>query len=322
MKSGFGGKEMGFGARRWVIPSGAVLLCAATVVWAKPPATETPTPSPTTTPAGTSTPVGTGTPSTTATPSPTPTSAFNPSAPPVQGGMVQVLSSVDLHTTDGETVSAGSFQIANTTDSVETINSVHIEVTNGAMFTSMTLTGGEQSATVDSPGFDNFFIFSPGVDISPGDAVAFVLSGTIGSGSTSSTPTPNSSATSTPAPTSTPSFTAAGMLGGGSGGSSIFRGTRGRRGRAIDGLGIIAAITGLLAAILGIGERRWRRVAGIGLAIAGIALYAGCGTEESSSQTVRDIDAANETSFVNFDGLPASLGTVSRPQPLIFPGAS
>jgi len=52
---------------------------------------------------------------------------------------------------------------------------------------------------------------------------------------------------------------------------------RDRRARALDALGVGIAITGLLTAVLGIGERRWRQLAGIGLFLLGVALYAGCG---------------------------------------------
>jgi len=65
---------------------------------------------------------------------------------------------------------------------------------------------------------------------------------------------------------------------------------------------------------------RSRRL-GFVVSILLIALYAGCGSEQTSSQTVAGITASNGSGPVTMDGLPASLGTVSRPQPLLFPGA-
>jgi hypothetical protein len=48
----------------------------------------------------------------------------------------------------------------------------------------------------------------------------------------------------------------------------------------------------------------------------------GCATEETSEQTVTRITGRNITNPLRFEGVPASLGHVARPQPLVFPGTN
>jgi hypothetical protein len=48
----------------------------------------------------------------------------------------------------------------------------------------------------------------------------------------------------------------------------------------------------------------------------------GCGAEQPTSQTVGRIRGETDSGPVTFTGVPFSLGTVSRPQNLVFPGSA
>jgi hypothetical protein len=89
-----------------------------------------------------------------------------------------------------------------------------------------------------------------------------------------------------------------------------------------DGLAIGLAMVGLSAALLGSRHRRRRAVVVLAVFLLGIALYAGCGSEQTSEQTVSEVTVEIPTGPAAMTGLPASLGTVSRPLPLVFPGAA
>ena len=82
-----------------------------------------------------------------------------------------------------------------------------------------------------------------------------------------------------------------------------------------SGFAMIAVV--LAFALSRIPSKRFAFVAMVVL----VALYAGCGSEETSAQTVNGITATNSDGPVTMTGLPGSLGTVSRPEPLVFPGA-
>ncbi|MGH7823088.1 MAG: hypothetical protein ACREQ9_25290 [Candidatus Binatia bacterium] len=84
----------------------------------------------------------------------------------------------------------------------------------------------------------------------------------------------------------------------------------------------IVAAAALFGAALSFARGR-RRAAATALGIAlSISCYAGCGGEQTSAQTLVDVAAqTNEGGPVTFDGMPASLGSVSRPQPLMLSGS-
>ncbi len=289
-------------------PAGVV-----TVVVTATPGTPTPTATPTVEPTATA----------------TPTMRFNPAATPAPGGDVEVLSKGDVHTTDGHNVGAGSFQINNTSDKPDVIHEVRISASEPIVFGSLTLTTSGGSVTVSSPSGDNTFSFQPGVEIAPGRSGVFTLGADVGSedtssGDSSSTATPDTTGTATPevtaTPTETTSATLAGIVATGAGPGSGGRG--GGVGRFFDSIGVGLAMAGLLTGLFGIGERRWRRLAGMSLVLIGVALYAGCGSEQTSQQSIVDITADNTEGPIQLTGIPAELGSVSRPQPLVFPGST
>src|SRR5262249_9329159 len=135
----------------------------------------------------------------------TPAPTVNFSFTPAPGGSVAVVSSSDFHGVDGDTADAGEFRIKNDTNSAETITEIRVEASNGAMFSSMTLSAGGQSVTISDPATDNSFFFDPGITIQPGDSVEASLSVVIGTPSTSttSTATPETTATGTTTPAAT-----------------------------------------------------------------------------------------------------------------------
>jgi len=289
------------------------------------PPSDTPTPGGTTTPGTTVTPGTTPTPSGTATVGPT----VNPDATPVAGGSVTVVSQSDIHAIDGDVVNAGSFRIRNSSSVTETVSEIRVQVTEPAMFSSMTLTADGQSVTITDPAEENSFFFDPDVEIAPGESIDVTLSAEVGepASSTTSSPTPEGSttpsgtATITPLATVTPDgsafvgFTGRGPSDPPSSPPTRPSGTTDRKPRP----GPTALLAIALACL--VVTMRSKRL-GFVVSLLLIALYAGCGTEQTSTQTVAGITASNGSGPVTMSGLPASLGTVSRPEPLVFPGAS
>ena len=289
-----------------------------------PPATPT-GPTPTRTAAGTSTPTRTST-GVTATP--------NPTATP--GGTLKVSSAKDVNTTEGATVDAGDFEVHNTTSDLETVTEVTLTVSDPAIFASLSLTasigGSSQAATVSSPQSTSTFGFDPGVRIPAGDTATFALSATMAGGSTSSATatsgTPSASGTPSPSPTQhaslsgrRPWLVASTILRrpGSHTGSELLQ--IGPPPRSLRAALTLSAALMLLVAISSSRRRRMRTASAAGLLALLAAGYAACGNDrESSAQTVTALSAANATNVVTFSGLPASLGSVSLPKPLKFPG--
>lgn len=271
--------------------------------------TETPTPS-------------TPTPVLTATATPTATPIFNPAATPVAGGSIRVISVSDVQGVAGDAVDAGEFEIVNTTDSTESVSAIRLELSEAAVFSELTLTASGQSASVGSPSSENEFFFDSPLEILPASSIRLILTGTIGSATSSATATPSTSSSPTAAvPTSTPTsdLGVTGFLGRGPVNPSSPLGDDGKN-RETDVLAIGLALVALCAAILGSVNRRRRGLAVLSLVLLGIALYAGCGSEQTSEQTVTGLTVAIPTGPASMTGVPASLGTVSRPLPLVFPG--
>lgn len=264
----------------------------------------------------------TETPSATATPRPTP--GFGSTATPVPGGVVRVISLADVHGVGGNVVNAGGFQIVNGTASTERTIAVRIELSESAVFSDLSLAALGQSAGVTAPSSRADFFFTPPIEILPGATVDFALTGTIASEATTSataTPTPSQTSTPTATPTSVvSSFTGLAVRGpseppppasGGEGG-----------GGSRDGLVIVSAMIGMSAALLAKGGRARRGLVVCAALLAGVAFYGGCGSEQTSEQTVAAVTVEVPTGPATMTGLPASLGTVSRPQPLTFPAAA
>jgi hypothetical protein len=308
-----------------------------------PDTSATPTPTGTLTPTATATPAGTASASATATRTNTPTATVTPegtataeptpgavatptviaNVTPQPGGSITIVSRADVHALDGDTVDAGRFRINNTTDSTEIVRSIRLQATDASMLSQMTLSAGGQSATVLDPGEDNTFTFDPGFVVPPNGSTEVSLTVTIessGSSNSSATATPESTATASPTPTQTPplggNFSLSSNGGSGSAQSPLSHGGAGGA-SGFPGPTALAMVAVALACVI---WRKSRRV-GIVLAIVVFALYAGCGSEQTTTQTVNGLTADNAEGPVTMTGLPGSLGDVSRPLPLVFPGA-
>jgi hypothetical protein len=283
------------------------------------PTAGTPTPSPTGTTTQTPTPTGTATVTPTATVTRAPT--FDAAATPAPGGSVSVVSESDVHGVDGESVEAGQFRIRNTTSSTETVTEIRVESSDAAMFSSLTLTADGRSVTISEPSTENSFFFEPGIEIAPGGSVEAALTAVIGSaGTATSTATPETThtASTTQTPTVTPGAGGAASLAGRGPGQPSGPSSGGGDRRARDGAPAATLAFALLALVAWRSRSRRARAA---LLVFAIAIYGGCGSEQTSAQTVTGITASNGEGPVTMSGIPASLGTVSRPQPLVFPGA-
>ena len=298
----------------------------------------TPTPLPTvafntpTPPGGTPLPGTTLTPVATGTVGGTPT--VDPEATPAPAGSVSVVASADVDAVNGDAVDAGQFRIRNTSDTRITVGEIRIEATDPEMFSSMTLTGDGQAVTIDDPSDENSFFFDPDLEIAPGSSIDVTLSvridqpeGDDDDDDPDATATPETTATAsgtvtpgtpTPVPTSTPSSSIAGLTGRGPADPQS-QPPSGPRGIASGNGPMLLALLMSMAA-LAVWWSGSKRAAFIAV-LLGVALYAGCGDDQTSVQTVSGITASNGTGAVTMSGLPASLGSVSRPEPLIFPGA-
>jgi hypothetical protein len=256
-------------------------------------------------------------------PIPTETAApFNLAPPPVPGGSIRVISTADAHGVGGDSVNGGEFEILNTTASTESVSAVRLEVSEFAVFSSLTLTAAGGSATVESPSTENEFLFFPPLQIPSGSSIAVTLSATIDSAAGSSaTPTPSPSPVPTSTATPSLSLSVTGLIGRGPTTPSSPPPGSDRTSRGADVLGVGIAMAGFLMGVLG--SRRWRGggLAGLALLLVGVALYGGCGSEQTSEQSVTDLTVTIPTGSATMTGLPVSLGTVSRPLPLTFPGA-
>jgi hypothetical protein len=228
----------------------------------------------------------------------------------------------------GQTVDAGEFQVENTTADTETISEVEIDMSDPQVVSSLTLTGSAggatQAATITTPSDANALVLDSPLQLAPGSTAVFTLSAVIGEAPSPATPASvvpilELTTTPTPSPSPTPEFAArndgsialAAMI------PPI----------AAEGVpGVLALMTCMLAlcATAACGDRR--RMLPLVLAIAPIliwlASFAGCGAEESTTQTVAAIRADDGTAPVTYQGVPISLGRVSRPQPLAFEGSS
>jgi hypothetical protein len=238
-----------------------------------------------------------------------------------------VLKAADSFGTTGETVDAGDFEVFNSTNDVETITEVLVEATDQQVVSSFILTGrdarGNSQVVTTAPSGVNFFFFDPGLVLDPGDTAAFSLSATIAEQNTpSGTATPQTFETSTPAPTSTPGIF--GAKGGGGRGKVVaatMLPTQPGASFPFATLAIGLVLVGMASAARG--DRRGAIAALCLLALVAVVWsggLSGCATEETSEQTVTRITGRNITNPLRFEGVPASLGHVSRPQPLVFPG--
>lgn len=250
-----------------------------------------------------------------------------PAATSVAAGSIRVTAIADVHGTEGEDLNAGEFQILNTTGTTESVSAIRVELSEAAVFSNVTLTASGQSVSVGSPSAENNFFFDPPLEIFPGSLISVALTVTIASVETTGTPsatpvaTPTAAATATATATPDLGFTALTRRGPGTPPSPPMASDGTSRTR--DSLAIGVAMTGLLMTLLSAGgQRRRRSFTGLALVVLGTALYSGCGSEQSSEQTVTDLTVTIPTGPVTVTGLPASLGMVSRPLPLVFPGAS
>jgi len=189
-----------------------------------------------------------------------------------------------------------------------------------------------ETATVASPSTHNVFLFDTGVEIPPGEAATFSLTAVIASQAESTaeataTTTPNTGPTSTPEPTAT--FTPSPFTLGGSGAVHVVAAAAiplRHAGGSDRGRGGLAALLVLLAlAAASRSDRRGFSAALLLLAMAALlwmSTLPGCGAEQPTSQTVGRIRGESDSGPVTFTGVPFSIGTVSRPQNLVFPGSA
>src|SRR5260370_37866049 len=83
-----------------------------------------------------------------ATPTPTPVPTPTPGATPTAGpGAMASTVAVAVSAAPGANVGAGSLTITNTTSAAETVNSVSITVSDPAIFSALTLSGGGQTVS-------------------------------------------------------------------------------------------------------------------------------------------------------------------------------
>jgi hypothetical protein len=237
-----------------------------------------------------------------------------------------VLKAADSFGTTGETVDAGDFEVFNSTNDVETITEVLIESSNQQVVSSFTLTGrdasGDTQVVTTAPSGVNFFFFDPGIALGPGETAAFSLSATIAEqNNATGTATPQTFETVTPTPTLTP-----GIFGANGGGRlKIVAATMlpTQRGASFPFGTVALGLVLIGMASVARGDRRGAIAVLCFLALVAVVWsggLSGCATEETSEQTVTRITGRNITNPLRFDGVPASLGHVSRPQPLVFPG--
>ncbi len=325
---------------------------------ATPTETPTETPTDTPTPAESATPAASAATTATPTPTPTPTATASPtetvaptqggsSAPtetpvpvptiaptPFVGGSAGVTGVADEFGTGGETLDAGKFEVHNTTEQTERITRVEIQATDPEVVSSLSLNGKSsttsETATVASPATHNVFLFDTGVEIPPGETATFSLSAVIASQAettAAATATPGTGPTATPEPTAT--FTPDPFALGSRGSVHVVAAAAiplRHAGGSDRGRGSLAAMLVLLA--LAAARRSDRR--GFSAALFLLAMAAllwmntlpGCGAEQPTSQTVGRIRGETDSGPVTFAGVPFSIGTVSRPQNLVFPGGS
>jgi hypothetical protein len=229
----------------------------------------------------------------------------------------------------GQTVDAGEFQVENTTADTKTISEVEIDMSDPLVVSSLTLTGSAggatQAATITTPADANALVLGSPLQLAPGSTAVFTLSAVIAEAPSPATPGSlvpilELTTTPTPSPSPTPEFTArrdgsitlAAMI------PPI----------AAEGVpGVLALVTCMLAlcamtAAPGDRRRMLRLVLAIAPILIWLASFAGCGAEESTTQTVAAIRGEDSTAPVTYQGVPISLGRVSRPQPLAFEGSS
>jgi hypothetical protein len=313
--------------------------------------TDTPTPdeSPTVTPtvSGSTTPTTSPTVTPTASPSettapgqggsaaPTETPVVVPTVAPTPfvGGSAGATNIADDFGTGGETVGGGKFEIRNTSEETERITRVEIQATDPEVVSSLSLNGksssASQTATVASPATENVFLFDAGVEIPPGETATFSLSAVIASQAQTTTAeataTPGTGATETPEPTATATPDPFALSSSGAVHVVAAAAIPLRHGEGSDrGRGAFAAILVLLALALRT-DRRGLSATFFLLAIAALLwmnALPGCGAEQPTSQTVGRIRGETDSGPVTFTGVPFSLGTVSRPQNLVFPGTA
>jgi len=275
---------------------------------------------------------------------PNATPTFDAEATPVAGGSAAATNVADVMASDGETLEAGRFEVRNTTDHEESVTRVAIEASDPDVLSSLSLTGtvagSSQTATTPASS-DNVFVFEPGLAIPPGETAAFALSATIASPpavttTSPATPVP-STTTGTPTTTPVPSTTARTATPSPSPTQHV-------NSKRLHGIEIVAA--GFMPAPRGMGgdrdspaialvlmllamtttRRTSRRGAAATFVLLGLCAlpwlgtFAGCSGEESTAQTVSAISGTSDSGPITFNGVPFSLGSVSRPQPLVFNG--
>jgi len=214
---------------------------------------------------------------------------------------VAVTSSVSITVAAGSSISnAGSFTVTNTSGANITISSINLSATDGAIFSSMTLTGqvpGTAAVSAvsspDPPGnSDNFDFAGAGLPVLPtGQTATFTLSA-VASSSPVATPTPG-------AGVSRGSPTYAAMM------PSMPFGRLQASGMALTLV--------LLAGLIMTGKLRRRHLVWLALAYVMAATELGCGnmTTTGTGTSTQAVQTITASSGGTPTGLPANLGSIT-----------
>ena len=212
---------------------------------------------------------------------------------------VAVTSSVSISVSAGASISnGGSFTVTNTSGASITISSINLSSTDGAIFSSMTLTGQVPGTAVvaavsspDPPGNSNTFDFSALPALPTGQAATFTLSA-VASSSPSATPTPAGVVWR-----GAPSYAA--MI------PSIPLGRSPASGAALTVV--------LLAGLIMTGRLRRRHLVWLALAYVMAATELGCGntTTGVTGTSTQAVQTVTVSSGGTPTGLPANLGSIT-----------
>jgi hypothetical protein len=213
---------------------------------------------------------------------------------------VAVTSSVSISVSAGSSISnAGSFTVTNTSGATITISSINLSSTDGAIFSSMTMTGqvpGTAAVAVpsspDPPGNSNTFDFSSLPALPTGQAATFTLSG-VASSSPSATPTPAASV----------------MRGGRLVYAGVMPPIPFSRPRAAG----VTLTAMLLVGLIVTGRLRRRHLIWLALAYVMAATELGCGnmTTGVTGTSTQEVQTITASSGGTPTGLPANLGSIT-----------
>jgi hypothetical protein len=211
----------------------------------------------------------------------------SPTPSPTLGASV-TSTSVSVVGVPGAGVDAGTFTVRNNLGVTESISSATISVSHPALFSTMTLSGGGQTATAIPPYDSTLFTFAAPVTVPAGSSITFSLSGVIAMHPV--------------------------MLGGETKYASLE--LNGSLPANLNRWPLAGGMMLLGIAPLGLpGSRRRRAIIMLALAVGMAALSSGCGGSSNSnvvasSQQVTSVAVSAAGIALPAAGMPASMGTV------------